>query len=860
MFKNFALLVFLLTCCLQAVQGQKLLEVHQWAKYFETNDNFRIETDDEQNLYVAGTNTKLFDLDFGPGVANSATTGAYFAKYDKNFKLLFYHTFQGNSQLTELLISTDKIYIGISYIEEAVVETIDQKSGQRLFLFSFSASAKAAINSIAVDSKGTYYFAGAVGGTSTIYGQVANQIGAGENGILIRYDPNSGGKNWFRRFTNWGYPGDYKDIDASLVFLASDNQIVTVGNSLIATYIFEQDDIKDISSAGFIARCDSTGNFSALTSAYYVSNEAGTNIEINEVNGKKILYDRYGMGKYNPSLKLDYIKIPFQAGNGFSLINQFVFDKESIFFSGSGLTVEVAGEKIRKANNLIYHTIIGEMDENASLIWYQHMLPYTRIFETRMLPWGKDKILFSGIFYFDTDVDPSLPGANIVKSSNGNRFFAVYDVSCRRLNLKISDIKDLSCENPTGIIKVVATSPYGNIDLSFDNVLQDAGQTALSVLTPGIHSIEARDSFCTQQREVYVHGPIEGPAKPGIGISPGGTRAGLESQLTIGVYNLACTASTGKLQLELPKYYAFISANVPHVLLPNGLFEFDIHDVYYGKTHQLLIKYKIDGMAPAGEEVCLKASYFENEIVGTSQILCQTITNSFDPNDLHVFPGGRCGENYILNTEKIEYLVNFQNLGNDSAFQVSILDTLDGNLDIPSFYLLESSHKVAVTANDSILRFDFKDINLQAKSVNEAKSKGFVRFLINQKQGIPAGTKYENRAHIFFDFNKAVTTNDVFNTVIDELPSCIISSIEPIEKSTVYSIFPNPAYDQILIKNLSGLASVVIYDDKGNLIYNCRAMGSTLIPVSHWKAGIYFICIQEVDGKATMHKIVVARN
>lgn len=95
--------------------------------------------------------------------------------------------------------------------------------------------------------------------------------------------------------------------------------------------------------------------------------------------------------------------------------------------------------------------------------------------------------------------------------------------------------------------------------------------------------------------------------------------------MTIGVYNLACTASTGKLQLELPKYYAFISANVPHVLLPNGLFEFDIHDVYYGKTHQLLIKYKIDGMAPAGEEVCLKASYFENEIVGTSQILCQQL-------------------------------------------------------------------------------------------------------------------------------------------------------------------------------------------------------------------------------------------
>ena len=860
MFKNFAFLFFLLICCLQDVLGQKLLEVHQWAKYFETNDNFRIETDDEQNLYVVGTNTKLFDLDFGPGVVNSATTGAYFAKYDKNFNLLFYHTFQGNAKLTELLISTDKIYIGISYIKEAVVETIDQKSGQRLFLFSFSASAKAAINSIAVDSKGTYYFAGVVGGASTIYGQVANQIGAGENGILIRYDPNSGGKNWFRRFTNWGYPGDYKDIDASLVFLATDNQIVTVGNSLIATYIFEQDDIKDISSAGFIARCDSTGNFSALTSAYYVSNEAGTNIEINELNGKKILFDRYGMGRYNPSLNLDYIKIPIQAGNGFSLINQFVFDKESIFFSGSGLTVEVAGEKIRKANNLIYHTIIGELDENASLIWYQHMLPYTRIFETRMLPWGKDKILFSGIFYFDTDVDPSLPGANIVKSSNGNRFFAIYDVSCRRLDLRITEIKDLSCEDTTGQIKVVAKSPYGNVNLFYNDVALAPGQTSIPVVNSGIHTIIAQDSFCTQVREVYVHGPEKGKAQPGISLFPGATRAGLESNLLIDIYNLSCTPPDGKLQLELPKFYNFISANLPYSILPNGLYEFDIEGIVFNKNARLAIKYRIDGMAPAGEEVCWKTHLVvsDNDIV--SQFLCQIITNSFDPNDLHVFPGGRCEENYILNNEKIEYLINFQNLGNDSAFQVSILDTLDGNLDIPSFYLLEASHKVAVTANDSILRFDFKDINLQAKSINETRSKGFIRFLINQKEGIADGTKYENQAHIFFDFNKAVTTNNVFNTVKDELPSCIVSSIEPIEKNSVYNIFPNPAHDQISIDNLSGLASVVICDDKGNLIYNCQAVGSTLIPVSHWKAGIYFISIQEVDGKATTHKIVVVRN
>lgn len=842
------------------VQSQKLLEVHQLDKYFESEDNLIIKTDDEQNLYIAGTNSKLFDLDFGPAKVNSGANGAYFAKYDKNFKLLYYHTFGVNAKFTEVDITSDLIYIAITYGDYAAVETIDQNTGQRFSLFSFSATNSAKIYSIAKDSKGIYYFAGAVGGFCSIYGVDANQIGSGENGILIRFDPKFKAKFWVRRFTNWGYPGDYKDIDANKVFLNSDNEIVTIGNSVIATYVFEQQSIENENSAGFIAKCDSTGNFNFMQPAYYVTNEAGTKVELEELKNIKFLYDRYGIGKLNSNLKVDYLKFPFQSGNGFGLDPQLIFDRNSIFFSGSGLTVEIGNEKIRKLSNQIYHHIVGEMDEKMSIIWYQHMLPYTRITETRMLPWGKDQILFTGIFFYDTDVNPTLDGVVKLKSSNGNRFFAIYDISCRRLDLRITDIKDLSCEDTIGQIKVVAKSPFGNVKLFYNDVALAPGQTSIPVANSGIHTILAQDSFCTQEREVYIHGPEKGKTNPGISIFPGETRAGMESFLLIDIYNLSCTPPDGKLQLELPHFYNFISASLPYSFLPSGLYEFDIKGIVFNKNSRIAIKYKIDGMAPAGEEVCWKTYYVvsENEIV--SQFLCQTITNSFDPNDLHVFPGGRCEENYILNDERIEYLINFQNLGNDSAFQVSILDTLDGNLDIPSFYLLESSHKVTVTANNSILRFDFKDINLQAQSVNEAKSKGFVRFFINQKQGIPAGTEYENRAHIFFDFNKAVTTNDVFNTVIDELPSCIISSIEPIEKSAVYSIFPNPAYDQILIKNLFGLASVVIYDDKGNLIYNCQTMGSTSIPVSHWKAGIYFISIQEVDGKATMHKIVVARN
>lgn len=860
MARIFFLFTIIYFTALPVMNGQKLLEVRQWSKYFESNDNLYIDTDEDQNLYVAGTNTKVFDFDFGPATVNSSPNGAYFAKYDKNFNLLFYHSYEVNAKFTEIDIKSDVIYLAITYGDNAVVETIDQKTGQRFSLFSFSASNSVKIYSIAKDSKGIYYFAGAVGGFCKIYGVEANQIGSGENGILIRFDPKFNGKFWVRRFTNWGYPGDNKDIDANIVFLNSDNEIVTIGNSVIATYVYEQKSIENQNSAGFIAKCDSTGNFNFLKPAYYVTNEAGTKVGLEELKGIKFLYDRYGIGKLNANLNVNYLKFPFQSGNGFGINPQLVFDKKSMFFSGSGLTVEIANEKLRNLNNQIYHHIVGEMDEKLSLIWYQHMLPYTRIFETKMLPWGEDKILFTGLFIYDTDVDPSLDGVVKLKSSNGNRFFAIYDVSCRRLNLNITEIKDISCEDSTGQIKVIATSPFGNVNLFHNDESLAQGQTNIPVASPGIHKISAQDSFCTQVREVYVHGPEKGPAKPGISLFPGGTRAGMEYYLIIDIYNLSCTPQNGKLKLEIPKFYNFVAASLPYTILPNGQFEFDIQVVVFNKDSRLLIKYRIDGTAPGGEQVCWKTYYVDSENEIISQFLCQTITNSFDPNDLHVFPGGRCEENYILNDEKIEYLINFQNLGNDSAFHVSILDTLDGHLDKASFYLLDASHKVSVSFYDSILRFDFKDINLQAKVVNEQKSKGFVRFLIDQKPGIPAGTKYENRAHIFFDFNKAVTTNDVFNTLVDELPSCIISSIEPFDGDTKYSIFPNPTYDQILIKNLSGLSLVSCYNDKGNLVYRCQAADLTMIPVSHWQEGMYLISVKESTGKVTTHKMLVVRN
>ncbi len=67
---------------------------------------------------------------------------------------------------------------------------------------------------------------------------------------------------------------------------------------------------------------------------------------------------------------------------------------------------------------------------------------------------------------------------------------------------------------------------------------------------------------------------------------------------------------------------------------------------------------------------------------------------AYDPNDKLSFPNRRSEypRNYTLFKEEMEFLVRFQNTGNDTAFTVVIRDTLDKNLDWSTFRPLVGSH------------------------------------------------------------------------------------------------------------------------------------------------------------------------
>jgi uncharacterized repeat protein (TIGR01451 family) len=174
-------------------------------------------------------------------------------------------------------------------------------------------------------------------------------------------------------------------------------------------------------------------------------------------------------------------------------------------------------------------------------------------------------------------------------------------------------------------------------------------------------------------------------------------------------------------------------------------------------------------------------------------IECRTVLGSFDPNAKSAFPVGYEPMHYIERGTEIEYLVQFQNTGTDTAFTVIVRDTLSEFLNPASVQVGAASHNFTWDLEGrNILVFKFLNILLPDSNVNESASHGWLSFRIAQKPGLSLGSRIENQAAIFFDYNSPVFTETVFHTIGENFVSV---SIDELEKKLLGSarVFPNPA-------------------------------------------------------------------
>jgi uncharacterized repeat protein (TIGR01451 family) len=138
----------------------------------------------------------------------------------------------------------------------------------------------------------------------------------------------------------------------------------------------------------------------------------------------------------------------------------------------------------------------------------------------------------------------------------------------------------------------------------------------------------------------------------------------------------------------------------------------------------------------------------------------QPVTGSYDPNDKTESHGNGFEEQMLLNGEYLNYVIRFQNTGNDTAFRVLVRDTLSSRMDWNSFEMISASHPYTLSITDqNKLEWKFDPIILPDSTNNNAASNGYVAFRIKPTSTLVMGDTIANRAGIYFDFNLPVITN-----------------------------------------------------------------------------------------------------
>jgi len=234
--------------------------------------------------------------------------------------------------------------------------------------------------------------------------------------------------------------------------------------------------------------------------------------------------------------------------------------------------------------------------------------------------------------------------------------------------------------------------------------------------------------------------------------------------------------------------------------------------------------------------------------------LQQSVFGPFDPNHKSV----NQKDTVYLNDTTFTYLIQFQNLGNDTACNVVLRDTLSDQFILNTLKMGAASFPYSVSFIGNVMFIRFTGISLPPKSVNEAGSQGFIKYSINRKLNVVEGTRIYNSAAIYFDYMPAVLTNKTVNiyfTAPNNIAEYIINN--------QYNIYPNPTTGIFNIQNNGSSKKkfiITVRNIQGQMLLTEKIeIDKTLaLDLSNFSNGIYFLTLQN-EKENFVKKIIIQK-
>jgi PKD repeat protein len=202
-----------------------------------------------------------------------------------------------------------------------------------------------------------------------------------------------------------------------------------------------------------------------------------------------------------------------------------------------------------------------------------------------------------------------------------------------------------------------------------------------------------------------------------------------------------------------PPFPAFVTWNLPTITWDPTQLHFD--------DYLVRVDLSVDPEVAIGTDIWTSASVSQaiGEVVLVNNVSTdtETVVAAIDPNDKSVQPRGCGSQRAIKGTERLDYLIQFENKlsATADAFYVLVVDTLDPNLDLGSLQLGPSSKDNVLSVSfDPTTReivWLFNGYNLPPNHT-PPEGEGFVSYSISPKPGLSEGALIKNLAHIRFDY------------------------------------------------------------------------------------------------------------
>jgi hypothetical protein len=340
-----------------------------------------------------------------------------------------------------------------------------------------------------------------------------------------------------------------------------------------------------------------------------------------------------------------------------------------------------------------------------------------------------------------------------------------------------------------------------------------------------------------------------------VTITPvGNFRAGRNGNYMINYQNVGTTILNGTVIFFPDNNVAFVSGNPTATSITTDSVVWNVGTLLPYQSGSILVTVYANTGIPLG--TLINSSVRIEPVAGDANTACNYsaweifTTAGYDPNAILV------DRDTVLTTELsnppyLDYIIYFQNTGNDTAFNVRVLNNVPQQLDENSFEFVASSHPVNIDygANARLMTFTFDNILLPDSNINEPASHGFVRYRVKPRTALTAGDSIKNTAFIYFDFNAPVKTDTTITRIV--LPTGIEEAA--VNGSKQLKIYPNPAIQTVTISEFdNSMKSLKLFDVYGRVVHFKQfrtASNQTTIDISSLNAGVYFIKVGNDVGK-----------